>query len=237
MSFNGPRRYRSDDRDIDERHDLDLMVLPPDGNGDWYVSILPHGHRLGPAVRVTTSGSPHGQHGVCVAIAQLYRAMGGEDELARPRLSSFAEMEEAESAALVEVREELAETREELRVARADLAALRAAARVVIGRDIGRDPGEVKTSTLVAHLRVMAEPSLGELVNARASAGAARVEAEQALRRAETAVRGAGGKSRKEAAEKVRAAAKERLREARETEAAARAAEEARLARCGGKEN
>lgn len=79
------RRYRSDDRDLDG-HDLDLVILPPSGNGDWYVSVLPHGHKSGPAVRVTTSGSPPGQHGVCIAVARLYRALGGEEE---PSLAPF----------------------------------------------------------------------------------------------------------------------------------------------------
>ena len=101
--WGGPRRYRSDDRDMGEDHDLDLMILPPDGNGDWYVSVLPHGDRFGRAVRITTSGTPHGQHGVCVAVADLYRAMGGEDE-ARPkeprrdpadRLTAFERLEAA----------------------------------------------------------------------------------------------------------------------------------------------
>jgi hypothetical protein len=72
-----PRRYRSDDRDLDG-HDLELVVLPPDGNGDWYVSIVEHGDKIGPTVRITTSGAPRGQELVCVAVAKLFRAMGGE---------------------------------------------------------------------------------------------------------------------------------------------------------------
>jgi hypothetical protein len=79
------RRYRSDDRDLDDC-DNDLVVMPPDGNGDWYVSVLPHGHKIGPTVRVTTSGSPRGQRGVSTAVARLYRAMGGEEE---PSLLDF----------------------------------------------------------------------------------------------------------------------------------------------------
>lgn len=90
-AWDGPRRYRSDDRDMGEDHDLDLQVLPPDGNGDWYVSVLPHGHRFGRAVRVTTSGTPRGQHGVYTAVANLYRAMGGEEDAPIERICATVE--------------------------------------------------------------------------------------------------------------------------------------------------
>lgn len=87
-----PRRYHSDDRDL-ERGDNDLLVYPG-GNGDWYVTIVEHGKRLGPTVRITTSGSPDGQEGVAAAVAHLFRAMGGERDPAvaeqRPALEAMS---------------------------------------------------------------------------------------------------------------------------------------------------
>jgi hypothetical protein len=94
------RRYRSDDRDLDG-HDLEIVVLPPDGNGDWYVSIVEHGDKLGPTVRVTASGAPRGQELVCVAVAKLYRAMGGESiqDEAGDDLAAFVRLRDGEEAA------------------------------------------------------------------------------------------------------------------------------------------
>jgi hypothetical protein len=70
------RAYRSDDRDL-RGCDNELRVFSG-GNGDWYVSIVGRGDRIGPAVRITTSGTPRGFEHVPVAIARLYRALGGE---------------------------------------------------------------------------------------------------------------------------------------------------------------
>jgi hypothetical protein len=75
-TFGAPRTYRSDDRDL-PGEDNELTVFQG-GNGDWYVSIHKHGERLGPAVRVTTSGAPSGQPGVALAVYRLWRALGGE---------------------------------------------------------------------------------------------------------------------------------------------------------------
>jgi hypothetical protein len=61
-----------------EDHDLELMVFHGD-NGDWYVSIVETHKKLGPCVRITTSGSPRGQHMVAPTIANLYRTLGGEE--------------------------------------------------------------------------------------------------------------------------------------------------------------
>lgn len=72
-TWGSPRRYRSDDRD-QERNDNDLLVFMG-GNGDWYVSIVKHGEKLGPAVRLTTSGTPHNCQDVPAAMAALYRAL------------------------------------------------------------------------------------------------------------------------------------------------------------------
>ena len=83
------RRYLTHDCDQER---VELLLMPPDGNGDWYLSIVPAGHRLGfltaggggdadhlhATVRVVTSGERHEHHGVANAVAALYRAMGGE---------------------------------------------------------------------------------------------------------------------------------------------------------------
>ena len=72
----GPRRYLTGDADVER---LELVVAPPDGNGDWYVSILPEGHKIGPTVRVPTSGARREHEHVASAVAGLYYALGGED--------------------------------------------------------------------------------------------------------------------------------------------------------------
>jgi hypothetical protein len=74
--FGQQRRYRSDDRDLHD-HDKELVVSMG-GNGDWYVMIVDTGRKLGPSVRITTSGAPHGQDMAAPAVANLYRALGGE---------------------------------------------------------------------------------------------------------------------------------------------------------------
>lgn len=208
-AWDAPRRYRSDDRDLDG-HDVDLMIRPPDGNGDWYVAVVPHGARGGLAVRVTTSGTPAGQHGVSVAVANLYRAMGGEDS---ESLAPFSFGDDTD------LRAALAE-------AEHDLEHLRAAARAAVTRDLGRDPGEVKTGDLAEHLWAMARPGRGELANARARAGAALVEAREALAR--IPLRGA--ELRRQLQQGV---VDQRLA----AYAAARAAEVAGAARSGGEES
>jgi hypothetical protein len=67
------RRYRSDDRDL-YNHDNDLLVFQGE-NGDWYISIVKHGEKLGPSVRLTTSGTPRGYDRVPAAMMALYRAL------------------------------------------------------------------------------------------------------------------------------------------------------------------
>lgn len=74
--FGAPRVYRSDDRDL-PGEDRELVIFSG-GNGDWYVQIRERGDRLGPTVRVTTSGAPSGQQHVGLAIYRAWRAMGGE---------------------------------------------------------------------------------------------------------------------------------------------------------------
>ncbi len=48
------------------------------GNGDWYVMIVETEKKLGPSVRITTSGVHRDQRMVAPAMANLYRALGGE---------------------------------------------------------------------------------------------------------------------------------------------------------------
>jgi hypothetical protein len=69
-------RYHSDDRDL-PGSDNDLVVFFG-GNGDWYVSIVKHGERIGPAARVTTSGVPRGFEGVAPAVSRLHAALRGD---------------------------------------------------------------------------------------------------------------------------------------------------------------
>lgn len=68
------RIYPSDDRDV-EPNDL---VVTRGGNGDWYVTVAPSGGRIGPTVRLTTHGTPRGKDFVPGAMANLFRALGGE---------------------------------------------------------------------------------------------------------------------------------------------------------------
>jgi hypothetical protein len=73
VAWGEPVRYWSDDRDLDRCND-DLVVLQG-GNGDWYVSVVKHGEKFGPAVRFTTSGTPRGFADAPVAVADLWRAL------------------------------------------------------------------------------------------------------------------------------------------------------------------
>jgi hypothetical protein len=81
VSFEKPRRYRSGDRDL-QGQDLDL-VLSMGGNGDWYVMVVKHGEKLGPAVRVTSSGIPSNCGNIPAALAQLYNALPEQEVTAQ----------------------------------------------------------------------------------------------------------------------------------------------------------
>lgn len=70
--WEGPRRYLANDCDQER---LELVVAPPNGNGDWYVSVLPEGHKIGPTIRITTSGVRPGYEGVSGAVMALYKAL------------------------------------------------------------------------------------------------------------------------------------------------------------------
>lgn len=68
------RRFLTDDCDLDE---YELMVVDNRaGNGDWYISVLPKGHKIGPTVRICTSGGAARSHPALPAAAErLWRAL------------------------------------------------------------------------------------------------------------------------------------------------------------------
>lgn len=69
-------RYLTDDRDQEPRHEL---VVFQGGNGDWYVSVLPEGDRIGPCVRLCTSGgASHAAPGLTHAAHLMYDAIAGQ---------------------------------------------------------------------------------------------------------------------------------------------------------------
>ena len=69
-------RYLTDDRDSRERHEL---VIYQGNNGDWYVMVVPEGNRLGPTVRLCTSGGASSRvPGLTAAIAQAFLALTRE---------------------------------------------------------------------------------------------------------------------------------------------------------------
>jgi hypothetical protein len=68
-----PRSVASDDSDM-EPNSLDIFQ---GGNGDWYLSIRETEHRLGKAVRLSTSGGASARFpGIGLAILALYNALG-----------------------------------------------------------------------------------------------------------------------------------------------------------------
>lgn len=70
------RRFLSDDADQDwGRYEL-VVHDGRAGNGDWYISVLPAGHKVGPTVRICTSGGAAASHPALPAAAhQLYKAL------------------------------------------------------------------------------------------------------------------------------------------------------------------
>lgn len=74
-------RYLTDDRDLEEPHELMIRF---GGNGDWYVSVLPKGHRIGPAVRLCTSGgASRAAPGLCGAIADAFAILAASQQPAQ----------------------------------------------------------------------------------------------------------------------------------------------------------
>ena len=72
------RRYLTDDRDLPEEKQREL-IISQGGNGDWYVSVDLPGAGGIHGVRICTSGGAASRcPGLGQAIAQAYRAMGGE---------------------------------------------------------------------------------------------------------------------------------------------------------------
>jgi hypothetical protein len=68
-----PVRYLTDDRDREERHELVIGQAP---NGDWYISVLPEGHKHGPNVRLCTSGgASSAAPGLTIAVLRAYEAI------------------------------------------------------------------------------------------------------------------------------------------------------------------
>ena len=74
-------RYLTDDRDLEDKHEL---VIGFGGNGDWYVAVVPEGQgALGKSVRICTSGGASAAApGLGRGIAQAFRALvdAGESE-------------------------------------------------------------------------------------------------------------------------------------------------------------
>ena len=77
-----PVTFRSDDADEDPRYALTIYQA---NNGDWYVSVMPDGHRIGPNVRICTSGgASHSHPGLSNAIHKVYEAIeAGRDRQPR----------------------------------------------------------------------------------------------------------------------------------------------------------
>jgi len=68
-----PRDYRTDDCD------QETLRISMGGNGDWYLTILDEpSHKLGPTVRLTTSGARREHEHVAMAVFRLYEALGGK---------------------------------------------------------------------------------------------------------------------------------------------------------------
>lgn len=79
MSWETPRVYFSDDRDIEDNR----LRIFMGGNFDWYVSVVKAGDRFGPAVRITTHGTPRGLEEVPRLISQLYQKLPEEPPMTR----------------------------------------------------------------------------------------------------------------------------------------------------------
>lgn len=79
MPINERHEYLSDDRDGYGAGGNCLVIMPAE-NGDWYVSVLKPGDRVGEAVRITTSGSPPGLHKVAVHIRAIYDLLPKTEE-------------------------------------------------------------------------------------------------------------------------------------------------------------
>ena len=244
-----PRRYRSDDRDLASK-DLELVAFSA-GNGDWYVGVWSHGHKIGPTVRVTTSGTPSAQRDVPLAVAGLYDALGGKP----PRCTRCTEllfdlqMEGVGAKTPSEWIGLLAEERNKaLDRARTLSVELEKVQRALIDMSCARDrlaheveeaeplavlkalygapesvevePGCYRAMSVGERVKWLADEAfgrtVGDRINARARAGAERVDAEEAL-------------ARLKKDDQRRPAAERRLELARAAEKAARRAETAAL--------
>lgn len=97
------------------------LTISQGGNGDWYVAVLPKGHRIGPSVRLRTSGgAATGCPGLTIAIADAYRALGGEQVKHADEADSFRAMLQGFGCGNDES-EELEALREEVKALRAEV--------------------------------------------------------------------------------------------------------------------
>lgn len=70
-------RYLTDDRDSQQRHEL---VLYQANNGDWYLMVVPEGHRFGPTVRFCTSGGASSRvPGLTTLLANIFALLLVQD--------------------------------------------------------------------------------------------------------------------------------------------------------------
>ena len=68
-----PVTFLSDDADQDPHYALTIYQAE---NGDWYIAVMPDGHKIGPNVRVCTSGgASHSHPGMTTAVHRLYDAI------------------------------------------------------------------------------------------------------------------------------------------------------------------
>lgn len=83
-----PVTFESDDADLDPHYALTIYQAE---NGDWYVAIMPAGAKIGPVVRVSTSGgAAHSHPGLANAIRHVHgaikRGRGREQSMCSPCL-------------------------------------------------------------------------------------------------------------------------------------------------------
>ena len=92
MTWGESREVKSDDADIDDVGGYRLSIFMG-GNGDWYITILKPGDRLGPCVRLAMSGGASSKFpGIGVALKDLYESLGGQEK----KSNAYVVLEETE---------------------------------------------------------------------------------------------------------------------------------------------
>lgn len=89
----GIRRYTTDDCDLPEEEQHDLVILDATGsNGDWYVGVWPKGARYDRhMVRLRTSGGASTTApGLTLGAARMYRALAPREEARQEVLAELA---------------------------------------------------------------------------------------------------------------------------------------------------